>query len=296
MKIWVNCGKIGMKARSIIFITKLQHNMTTEFNPENVRTVPSKEHIYKLVQLARDRVERGCFLKPGTYQRYMDYLRTKPATGVTEKHHIIPKHMQGSNDPSNLIRISVRHHILAHLLLYLEEGGPGNLLAYTIRQSSQHIDLRSQSKLSDFMNKTLKKGWYNSKVQSELGKKGGRKGGTRNTLAQWAARSQVGQTYGRSTGLLNQSEALRNILQTTLVFEHKGAPGQQIIVCNQESVVDLARYLNLQCDILPGMSNCKLDLDKVKRGGPFYGLLKTTKKSAYGWVLLATLPLEEYDD
>lgn len=133
--------------------------MTTEFHPENVRRFPSKEHISKLVQLARERVERGCFLKPGTYQKYMDYLRTKPAKGVTEKHHILPKHMKGNDEPSNLIQISVRDHILAHLLLYLEQGGPGNLLAYTLRQSSQHVDLKDKGKLTDLMNKTLQKGW-----------------------------------------------------------------------------------------------------------------------------------------
>lgn len=269
------------------------------FNPQPDRRIPSKEHMSKLVQFARARVEGGCLLKPGTYQKYMNYLRTKPTTGVTEKHHIIPKHMGGSHDPSNLIDIAVRDHVLAHLLLYLEEGGRGNLLAYTIRQSSQHIDLRSQGKLTDFLNKILKKGWYNSAVQSELGRKGGQKGGARKTLTQGAARSQVGQTYGgRITGLGNQSKALKTILQTTLVFEHKNAPGQQVIACNHEykSVIDIARYLNMQCDILPGMSDCKLDLDKVKKGGPFYGLLKNTKKSAYGWTLLDKLPLEKFDD
>jgi hypothetical protein len=57
--------------------------MTTEFNSETVRK-RSKEHISKLVQIAEDRVQRGCFLKPGTYQKYIDYLRTKPVTGATE--------------------------------------------------------------------------------------------------------------------------------------------------------------------------------------------------------------------
>lgn len=97
--------------------------MNTDFNFSNNRKGPSQEHISKFIRLAKARVNGGVLLKPGTYQKYIDYLRTKPVTGVTEKHHIIPKHMQGSNDPSNLIQISVRDHILEHLLLYLEQGG-----------------------------------------------------------------------------------------------------------------------------------------------------------------------------
>ena len=85
-------------------------------------------------------------------------------------------------------------------------------------------------------------------------------------------------------------------MQTTLVFEQKHAPGQQILVENQKSAADVARNLNLQWEIFPGMENCQLDLNKGKSCGPFYGLLKGDKKSAYGWVLVDTLTLEEYDD
>ena len=36
----------------------------------------------------------------------------------THKHHIIPKHMGGSNDSSNLIELSVEEHANAHKILY----------------------------------------------------------------------------------------------------------------------------------------------------------------------------------
>lgn len=45
-------------------------------------------------------------------------------------HHIIPKYMGGSNDPSNLIELTVLEHALAHLNLYEEYGNPNDLLAY----------------------------------------------------------------------------------------------------------------------------------------------------------------------
>ena len=41
---------------------------------------------------------------------------------ATHKHHIIPKHMGGSNDPSNLIELSVEEHAEAHRTLYEQYG------------------------------------------------------------------------------------------------------------------------------------------------------------------------------
>jgi hypothetical protein len=35
-----------------------------------------------------------------------------------EKHHIIPKSMGGSNDPDNIIKLTLREHFIAHLLLW----------------------------------------------------------------------------------------------------------------------------------------------------------------------------------
>lgn len=145
------------------------------------------------------------------------------------------------------------------------------------------------------MNKIENKGWYDPNVQRRLGKKGGKVGGSRNTQTQWDARSKVGQAYGRSTGLANQSEALRNSLQSTLVFSHKKALDKLILVPPQQAVIEVARYINDQCDIL-GISDLKLDLNKVRSGGPFYGLLKKTKPSAYGWIILDQYKTEDLDD
>jgi len=40
----------------------------------------------------------------------------------THSHHIIPKHIGGSNDPSNLIELTVEEHAEAHRVLYEEHG------------------------------------------------------------------------------------------------------------------------------------------------------------------------------
>ena len=52
------------------------------------------------------------------YNNLISYRQNNPATGYTEKHHIVMKSMGGSNDPSNLVVLTGREHWIAHLLLY----------------------------------------------------------------------------------------------------------------------------------------------------------------------------------
>lgn len=43
-------------------------------------------------------------------------------SNIYHKHHIIPKHMGGSDDPSNLIELTVEEHAEAHRKLYEQYG------------------------------------------------------------------------------------------------------------------------------------------------------------------------------
>lgn len=58
------------------------------------------------------------------YKRIYDSLielgRTQvlPTDTYTERHHIIPKCMNGSDDSTNLVRLTARQHYVAHLLLH----------------------------------------------------------------------------------------------------------------------------------------------------------------------------------
>ena len=51
-------------------------------------------------------------------------------TIYTHKHHIIPRHAGGSNDPSNLIELTIPEHALAHKKLYEEHGCWQDEIAY----------------------------------------------------------------------------------------------------------------------------------------------------------------------
>lgn len=51
-------------------------------------------------------------------QKRLNYPLSKDNTNYVERHHIIPKCLQGSDEESNLIFLSIREHYIAHLLLY----------------------------------------------------------------------------------------------------------------------------------------------------------------------------------
>lgn len=48
----------------------------------------------------------------------------------THKHHIIPRHMGGTDDPSNLVELTVEEHAEAHRLLYEQHGTWQDLVAW----------------------------------------------------------------------------------------------------------------------------------------------------------------------
>jgi hypothetical protein len=50
-------------------------------------------------------------------------IKEHTVTGYTEKHHIIPRSLGGSDDASNLIRLSYEDHVRAHVLLAHAYGG-----------------------------------------------------------------------------------------------------------------------------------------------------------------------------
>ena len=48
----------------------------------------------------------------------------------THKHHIIPKHMGGTNEPSNLVELTIEEHAEAHRLLYEKHGHTQDKVAW----------------------------------------------------------------------------------------------------------------------------------------------------------------------
>jgi len=51
------------------------------------------------------------------YNSLISNAKNRSIEGYTEKHHIIPKSMGGSNDLDNLVKLTAREHFIAHVLL-----------------------------------------------------------------------------------------------------------------------------------------------------------------------------------
>ena len=59
---------------------------------------------------------------------------------LKHKHHIIPKHMGGSDDPSNLVELTVEEHAEAHRLLYEQHGNWQDKIAYDMLSGQIGLD------------------------------------------------------------------------------------------------------------------------------------------------------------
>jgi len=51
------------------------------------------------------------------YNQLIDRARDRVINGYFEVHHIVPKSLGGANDESNLVKLTAREHVVAHMLL-----------------------------------------------------------------------------------------------------------------------------------------------------------------------------------
>lgn len=59
------------------------------------------------------------------YTSIIDNRKTNPYSGYTEKHHILPKCMGGTDIETNIVRLSAREHYICHILLVKMYKHPG---------------------------------------------------------------------------------------------------------------------------------------------------------------------------
>jgi hypothetical protein len=65
-----------------------------------------------------------------------------------EKHHIIPRHMGGNNDPENLIKLDLRQHTLIHYILWRQHRNLGNEIAYKMKSGQTEEGNKLRVKLA----------------------------------------------------------------------------------------------------------------------------------------------------
>lgn len=67
-------------------------------------------------------------------------------TATKHRHHIVPRHMGGSDDPSNIVELTQEEHAQAHLELYEKYGKPEDAWAARILGSEPRTDFTSGMK------------------------------------------------------------------------------------------------------------------------------------------------------
>lgn len=118
------------------------------------------------------------------------------------KHHIIPKHMGGSDDAENLIELTVEAHAEAHKKLYEEHGNELDLIAY--RGLSGQITMSEAKRLA----------------QIEGRKKGGdiaraNRNATGNHIGKWSKETGHVYTIATEEGMRKSGKARGEMLVAT---------------------------------------------------------------------------------
>lgn len=212
------------------------------------------------------------------YEKFVDQVRGTRyfKESRLEKHHVKPRHEGGGDEESNILFASVEDHTAIHVYRYLAYGRIGDLFAYRLRVSDTEERAKLRSENAVATNRINKTGRFNSETQRMLGLRGGPKGGSRNTLSQQEARSRVGQTHGRASGMGNQSPYLRTILQQELCWTYKDEIAFKTTAA--EAGIDIINQLNC---FRPG---------SIKNISSFYKVFHKKRKQMYGWTLKEEKP------
>ena len=89
---------------------------------------------------------------------------------TTHTHHIVPRHMGGSDDPSNLVELTVEEHAEAHRLLYEQHGHWEDLLAWKglSGQSDSYEIQQEKRRLANLGNKHFEGKTHSDEYKEKL--------------------------------------------------------------------------------------------------------------------------------
>jgi hypothetical protein len=238
------------------------------------------------------------------YENYIQKLKNEEKTkkdfprkllvGV-EKHHIIPRFDSGTNDPSNLVLVSIKEHVIAHWLRWKVLEKPQDYAAFLFRigDTEEAIAQRNLAiKLAREQDKIEGRFMYDPEWQREMGKRGGALGGSAATEKQYQARQKVGLEYGRKTGIKNQSADLYEFLAKYSIWAHSAIAqitprvkdrGEELycLIEPKLAFIDIVNSLN---QFVP---------DSIKSSSSFYKLVKKERNQMYGWRIVSLLTRSE---
>ena len=72
------------------------------------------------------------------YYQLIDRAKSRTLTTYTEKHHIIPKSLGGSNETGNIVKLTAREHFICHMLLIkMTEGKDRTKMCFALKCVSE---------------------------------------------------------------------------------------------------------------------------------------------------------------
>jgi hypothetical protein len=94
------------------------------------------------------------------YDQIIERARNRKIQDYTEKHHVVPRSLGGSDEPSNIVKLTPREHLICHQLLVqihkgtrayysmlqalIMMGSPGSMTKGVIKSSRQYEKLRQE--------------------------------------------------------------------------------------------------------------------------------------------------------
>jgi hypothetical protein len=94
--------------------------------------------------------------------------RVKSSSIYYENHHIVPKHIGGTNEITNLVLLTFREHYLAHYILWRIYKRPQDKIAYLMRSNQKEEAQRIRVNLAVSANRSTGKGFLNFKNKNPM--------------------------------------------------------------------------------------------------------------------------------
>jgi hypothetical protein len=97
------------------------------------------------------------------YDKFITSIKNsnRNLTSYTEKHHIIPKCLNGSDEPDNLITLTLREHHLAHWLLWKAYPENRSLESAFLQMCNKNTNKEGFKPIPSRVYETLKSSFYN---------------------------------------------------------------------------------------------------------------------------------------
>lgn len=266
--------------------------MTIKKNP-----IVSDEELDQVLKEMTEKAQNGADTSLNPYDVYINDRKRQKRDENTylEKHHILPRHENGPDKPSNLVLLTIKEHVIAHWLRWKVLGKTADLRAFLFRigDSEQAQSLRAKAVLeARERDKQNNQGFYDREAQRARGLKGGPIGGSANTQAQYEARQKVGRNQGRNTGIGNQKEELKEFVskfvlwgysrnQATKPRDDTRDDEEYFYTSPKKAFADIARVLNSYIH------------DSIRHPASMHKVIYGERKQMYGWRIVFTLTRSE---